>query len=196
MSIPLNPEAMLPAGFVAFTHEGVLLAYDPLTGQGMKWNTHNGRGGAANMWAVITPGTLKDKYTRVRVGAIVQQWHRIVGKHFLAADTLMADDILVGHIEDADGSARQDRLSNLRMLVRSEVDSHKRRSKSSNRSSRFIGVCWGRSAKKWLVSITIAGKKYNIGRFLDETEAATAYIAFCIKHDIPHTPAAALLAAA
>ena len=40
MSLPLTPFSTLPTGFTAFTHDGVLLAYSPSTGEGMRWITH------------------------------------------------------------------------------------------------------------------------------------------------------------
>ena len=46
---------------------------------------------------------------------------------------------------------------------------------SSNKTSRFKGVCWQKSRKKWLVQISIKGVLKTLGRFLVEKDAALAY---------------------
>lgn len=42
------------------------------------------------------------------------------------------------------------------------------------KTSRFKGVCWSRSAKRWLAYTGGSGNRHNIGSFTDELEAAKA----------------------
>ena len=51
-------------------------------------------------------------------------------------------------------------------------------------TSRFRGVSWDKSSKKWVVSIRSGGKKKHIGSFADEVEAAHAYDAYAIANGI------------
>ena len=194
MSSPLNPESMLPAGFVAFTHEGVLFGYDPLTGRGMRWVTHGGPHGKAFQWNPITPGTEKG-WTRVRVNDAIQKWHRIVAQHFINGGVPIQRDLEVDHRRHVDGTAAQDILTNLRIVTKRENQQNRKLSLSS---SRYAGVRWAKRESKWTAQAIspLTGKLHHIGTFTDEREAASAYIDFCIQHSLPHAPALERLAAA
>ena len=193
MSIPLNPKAMLPAGFVAFTHEGVLLGYDPLTGRGMKWNTKRGCSSKAIQWAAITPSAASRGFTLVRINGSAQLWHRIVAQHLINRGKPIPRELDVDHRKHVDGTAAQDILTNLRIVSRRENQQNQK-----PRSSRYAGVRWDKSRSKWLSRAVnpLTGKLQNLGRFTDEREAASAYIDFCIQHSLPHAPALERFAAA
>lgn len=45
----------------------------------------------------------------------------------------------------------------------------------SNNSSGYKGVCYHKNCKKWVSYISINGKRYHLGCFLTDTEAAFAY---------------------
>lgn len=62
---------------------------------------------------------------------------------------------------------------NLRWANRSQqsVNTRKRR----NTKSKYRGVSWDSSTGKWWVEIVRCGKKYRLGRFADEEQAAAAY---------------------
>jgi len=47
--------------------------------------------------------------------------------------------------------------------------------KRSEKTSKFIGVCWHKQDKKWRASIQIEGKIKHLGSFFYEEEAAKAY---------------------
>lgn len=62
-------------------------------------------------------------------------------------------------------------------------------------SSKHEGVCRDNTRGKWLAQASLNGKHYHLGRFDDELEAARAYDAFVIKHNLdpsklnfPRTP--------
>jgi hypothetical protein len=54
-----------------------------------------------------------------------------------------------------------------------------------NASSKYTGVCWDESTKKWKAQIHINGKWYYIGLFTDEIEAAKAWDERARKEDLP-----------
>lgn len=53
--------------------------------------------------------------------------------------------------------------------------SHGRRRKSRNCSSRYKGVCYLRRTKRWFAYVSYEHKRYNLGSFSEEREAALAY---------------------
>ena len=56
---------------------------------------------------------------------------------------------------------------------------------ASSNKSRFRGVCWYKSRKKWQVLIRVSiGKQKHIGTFTDEIMAAHAYDAYSIANGI------------
>jgi hypothetical protein len=63
--------------------------------------------------------------------------------------------------------------------------------------SRFVGVCWNKRDKKWMVRATDKGKKKHIGYYDDETAAARAFDAYVVANKIntdlnfPSAPGAA-----
>jgi len=44
-----------------------------------------------------------------------------------------------------------------------------------NPTSQFLGVCWHKTCKKWLATISIYDRKKILGYFDDELEAARCY---------------------
>ena len=192
MSIPLNPEAVLPADFIAFTHEGVLLAYDPLTGRGLRWRTSNGRG-TMFRWHPITPSAASRGCTLVGIAGSIQLWHRVVAQHFLNGGNPIRRDLDVYHRNHVDGTASQDILTNLRIVTKRENQQNQK-----PRSSQYAGVCWDKRAGKWRARAMnrVTGRDKHLGYFTDERKAASAYIDYCIQHNLPHAPALERFAAA
>ena len=196
MSSILNPEATLPAGFIPFTHDGVLLAYDPLTGCGVKWNTKQGggRGGKAFQWNTITPSNTSRGRTQVKINGSHQQWHRIVAQHFLNGGRPIPTDLDIDHRKHVDGTAAQDILTNLRIVTKRENSQNLK----TQGSSKYVGVGWHKARGKWRARAMnpLTGIEDHLGLFTNELEAAKAYIDYCQQHNLPHAPAAERLAAA
>ena len=65
------------------------------------------------------------------------------------------------------------RRENLRAATR-RFNGHNGKMKSLNTSG-FRGVSWCKQTEKWLSRIRLGGKRYNLGRYIDEIEAATVY---------------------
>lgn len=57
-------------------------------------------------------------------------------------------------------------------------------SKRKNSTSKYKGVSWSKERNKWCAHITVRKKKYALGRFTDEIEAAKAYDDFVRKEGI------------
>jgi group I intron endonuclease len=58
--------------------------------------------------------------------------------------------------------------------------------KNNNATSSFYGVYYSKSRNKWIVHLSINGKKIFIGRFCDEIKAGLAYNNFIIQNNLPN----------
>ena len=79
--------------------------------------------------------------------------------------------VLVDH---ANGDGLDCRRSNLRLATNSQ-NQQNRFIADIEKTSRFKGVHWCDDSKRWVAQITLDGRSQEIGRFLDEIEAARAY---------------------
>jgi hypothetical protein len=76
-------------------------------------------------------------------------------------------------IDHIDLNKTNNRIANLREANFSE--NSRNRKKSPNRSSRYLGVSWWESQKKWVAQIKFIGKRIYIGSYDSEIDAALAY---------------------
>jgi HNH endonuclease len=85
--------------------------------------------------------------------------------------------ILVDHI---DGNGLNNQRSNLRLCTNAQ---NMRNMKISPRgTSQYKGVQWRKDHSKWQTSIMSNYRRYHIGYFTSEVEAARAYDAAAIRH--------------
>jgi hypothetical protein len=73
------------------------------------------------------------------------------------------------------GKGYDNRKANLRLATRSQNCMNKPFIKTKSSSSKYRGVSWSKSLKKWHVQIGLHGKRIYIGYFNNEIEAAKAY---------------------
>ncbi len=66
------------------------------------------------------------------------------------------------------------RKANLRPATHTQNIWHRRKSKTPSRS-RYKGVAWSKTHKKWRARIQVNGKRIFLGGFHDEIQAARAY---------------------
>ena len=154
-------------GLVTFIHKGCSLAYNPTTGECYRQNVRG-------EWKQITPGKTSQGYTKTTIGGTAYKLHRLIAQYFLNGGLELTSKEIVDHIEHADGTAWQDRLSNLRITtVRGN-----QQNRSTAETSKFTGVVYVERAgrKPWRACCQIAGKSKYIGYYASELEAAAAYI--------------------
>jgi len=72
-----------------------------------------------------------------------------------------------------DRNPSNNKLENLKW--KTKIDNLKNMGAHKDSTSKFKGVCWDTSRKKWLTTISIAKKQYHLGRFNNEIRAAKAY---------------------
>ena len=164
----------MPEDTKFFIYQDATLAYSPETG--MCWKVHSQSGN----WNLVAPGTLRGKYTQLRVGYRMALLHRIIAEVFLNAGKPLDDQQKIDHREHADGSHWQDRLENLRICSRSENNGNRRL--GSSNTSGYKGVSWDKQKGKWEGRIQIAGRIKYLGLFLTPEAAAEAYDAAALRY--------------
>ncbi len=90
--------------------------------------------------------------------------------------------MMVDHIN---GDSLDNRKCNLRLATRSQNRGNARKTVQifgRPTSSKYKGVCWSKTEKKWQVQMKINNKSHRIGLFSDEIKAAEAYNKAAIAH--------------
>ena len=83
-------------------------------------------------------------------------------------------------IDHVNGDGLDNRRCNLRFCTNSQNQANKRAQK--NCSSKYKGVSWKKSKKRWLARITVQGKTIYLGSYLSEKNAAFAYNMAAMEH--------------
>jgi hypothetical protein len=110
-----------------------------------------------------------------RVGSVLGKMyfsHRVIW----AMQTGQWPKIEIDHL---DQNKSNNVFSNLRLASRSENMANTKSRKRSN--SKYLGVCWDKTHKKWKVRIRKDGIEKSLGSFYCEDEAARAYDAEAIR---------------
>ncbi len=98
--------------------------------------------------------------------------HIMLHRHLLR---ISDKKVLVDHINT-------NRLDNTRNNLRVCNNSQNLANRPANNGRKFKGVCWDSSRGKFAAGITVNYKKYFLGRFENEIDAAIAYNIAAIKH--------------
>lgn len=83
-------------------------------------------------------------------------------------------------VDHIDRNGLNNQRKNIRPCTRSENMFN--RKKRNNVSSSYKGVCFDSKRNKWTAELTVNKKRYRIGRFKTEENAAIAYNIFAEKH--------------
>mgnify|MGYP001070438704 CR=1 FL=1 len=119
----------------------------------------------------LKPSINSSGYFCLRLDNTSYKVHKLVAIAFLNHKSSNQNrDLVIDHI---DGDKLNNNLSNLR-----EVSPRENRTNYTNRiktTSKYTGVCWDKSRRKWIASIKVNGKQKNLGRFKKEKDAYLAY---------------------
>ena len=147
-----------------FTYGGVQLRYNSETGE--CWRAfQNG------VWKLLLPTS--NRYTNLWAGGKDRHLHRIIAEVFLNGGKPLTATQQVDHIKHADGSHAQDRLSNLRIVSRSQ--NLMNQTIRSTNTSGYKGVSLHKASGKWRADITSCGRCKYLGSFTTPEAAALAY---------------------
>lgn len=104
--------------------------------------------------------------------SIVKQFrvHQLVAMAFLG-HTICGHDRIVDHI---DGNRMNNKLSNLRII--SQRENCFNRDYKRKVTSKYTGVYFDKTKKRWVAQIRVNGVLRNLGRFREEIDAANAYL--------------------
>lgn len=94
--------------------------------------------------------------------------------HRLVAEAFMPNPKGLENVDHIDRDPKNNNVSNLRWCTFRQNQMN--RNKRKDTSSKFIGVCWDKYYKKWVVGISVGkGQAKRTGRYDNEIEAAMAY---------------------
>jgi hypothetical protein len=98
---------------------------------------------------------------------VVQMHRQILG---------LTDPKIYGEHWDGDG------LNNQRSNLRPATNSENQKNKKPRGTSKYLGVSWSKSSRKWISHIAINGKAKHLGLFTDEIQAALKYNEYARIH--------------
>jgi hypothetical protein len=120
-------------------------------------------------------------YAETRLWLRGQGRHRTVKMHRLIMDILDAGPTL--QVDHINGERLDNRRENLRVVTAAENQANRHGiSSRPNRTSRFRGVWWCRTNKRWMAGVQVNKVKYPLGWFETEDLAAEAVSAFRREH--------------
>ena len=146
------------------------LVEEHLTGKG-KWR------------AILDRRSVYECYIERYVTALERDLDPSLPRHFLLhrviADRMELDS--TNQIDHIDGDPLNNQRDNLRAATRSQNGMN--RTKRVHASSQYLGVYWLNDCKRWRAMGTVVSKRrFHIGCFLTEIEAAKAYDNFAREH--------------
>lgn len=116
--------------------------------------------------------------------------------HRLIAEAFIPNPLNLPEINHIDGNPKNNAIENLEWCTHKYNIQHAwnnglRKNRSGNESvkrkgasSKYKGVSWSESRKKWCVYITVNKKRFGLGRFTDEAEAAKKYDNFIKENNL------------
>lgn len=105
--------------------------------------------------------------------------HRLVALHFIKNENNIITHSYINH---KDKNIENNNVENLEWVSNRENSSHNKIGK--NFASKFIGVSWEATHKKFRCRIQINGKQESIGESINEIDVAEVYLEFCKNNNI------------
>lgn len=81
-------------------------------------------------------------------------------------------DVKYDHIN---GNMLDCRKDNLRRVTNQQNNWNRAKTTKRPKSSRFKGVCWHKKDRRWVAKIVYGYRRYSLGTYRDEEDAARAY---------------------
>ena len=78
-------------------------------------------------------------------------------------------------VDHRDGDGLNNQRNNLRPATTRQNGHNRRKSSFERQTSQFKGVYWNKRDGRWMASITVEGRKWFLGYFDEEQDAAKAY---------------------
>ena len=125
---------------------------------------------------ILKPILCKNGYLMVNLNPI-KYIHRLVAECFINSNLEGLD---IDHINRI---RTDNRLDNLRLATRAENNYNT--TKRQNTTSKYKGVCWCSTKKRWRCSIKIDKKQTN-KYFINEDDAGLYYNELCVKNNIAY----------
>ena len=133
-----------------------------------KYKKHNGK----------VAGCINNGYRRIKVTingiAMRVQAHRL---HWY-----IIHDQIESMLDHIDQDKDNNRIENLRRCTQSQNS----RNVQPRGRSKYMGVHLDKRGGKWISQASISRKKYHIGSFETELQAAHAYDQFCLNQNLTH----------
>lgn len=111
--------------------------------------------------------SVNNNYLCVCIGDKKRYVHQLVALTFLNHNTDGTNKIVIDHL---DSNKLNNKLENLQL-----VSNRHNCSKEVRGVSKYVGVSWIESRKRWNAQILINGKQTFLGRFINEYDAHLAY---------------------
>ncbi len=77
-------------------------------------------------------------------------------------------------VDHKNGNKLDNRKENLRICTLQQ-NGHNYDKQIVGATSKYKGVCWRKNRERWVVRLSVDGKRIHVGLFTDEIEAAKAY---------------------
>lgn len=138
-----------------------VLDYDAQSGV-LRWLISSGKAKAGKRAGCVDG----QGYTAIKVEGRTYLAHRLAWAHFYG--------VWPDQIDHRNGHRSDNAIANLRNATRAQ--NNRNVSKASQpKSSRYKGVCWCKTNKRWSAYIRVDRRLKNLGRHVDELSAARAY---------------------
>ena len=122
----------------------------------------------------LKPLLLKDGYYRLgRTGADNSGGYALI--HRIVATAWLLNPEELPQVDHINGDKANNAASNLRWVTSQQNQQNLRCRREGRASSQYVGVSWDKLTGKWQARIHFEGIRRHLGRYTNETEAATAY---------------------